>query len=78
MKINNIQTPVVSAVNKISKAAENLKPKNNAIIGESGLPLELPLDLFNDKKAAAYLQESWGFDRAKDAVNIFCLKLQHK
>ena len=74
MKINNIHTPVAPAVKKISSLAENLNAEKDIFVDRNGRPIE---DSFNDKKAAAILQESWGFDRAKDAINVALSKIRH-
>lgn len=70
MKINNIHTPVAPAVKKISSIAENLNAEKDIFVDKNGCPIEFLEDSFNDKKAAAMLQKSWGFDRAKDTINI--------
>lgn len=75
MKIN-IHSPFAPGVKKLSTSAKNLKSEKNVKIGNSGLPIEIPDDSFNDKRAAAYLQESWAYNRAKDAVDIMCSKFK--
>ena len=77
MKINNIHTPVAPAVKKISSLAENLNAEKDIFVDRNGRPIEFLEDSFNDKKAAAILQESWGFARAKDAINVALSKIRH-
>lgn len=49
---------------------KNIKEIKYAAIGKSGLPVEIPLNSGKDLKIAAMLQDSFSYDRAKDAIII--------
>ena len=77
MKVN-IHSPENITVQKISNLVKNCKQKKTANVGESGLPGEMPLDSYKDKRAAAMLNDSFNYNRAKDAVTIMSGKFLKK
>ncbi len=63
-------TPQGKIVRKVSDAAKNIKASKQNNIGISGLPYEVPLDTFKEKKAIQMLNDSFSYNKAKDSVTI--------
>lgn len=49
---------------------KDLKGLKYAVVGKSGLPVDMPLISNKDKKIAAMMQDSFSFERAKDSIII--------
>lgn len=72
-----IHFPLVYCGQKHPHVTESPKSEKTVKIGKSGLPVELPLDSFKEKKVVAYLQDSWAYNRAKDAITVINSRLRN-
>ncbi len=66
----NTFIPKLAPLSRVSISVKDLKNLKYAPIGKSGLPVEMPLNLNNDKKVIAMLQDSFNYERAKDAITV--------